>query len=342
MTDYYQKYKKYKLKYMCYKKQFGGVKMNWNKNIYTDIKTVSIDSKTAIYGTEPYKWENINETYSGPNNLKITATVGSQDYLWAINKEEYDNSQTIEMKIDATITSKTNKLNFIHFLISSGSKVPNNKQLIENLNEKNQQTYITKHNDTLVALDKKCFPLNIDLNKDQENKEYDIKMYNDAKTNFSNRGVCFFATYDDKPVGYLKISEGVVVTTTEIQTTYTIIKKTDIVDSIPSKRYPFISILCKDQNYNTIRTFLLNKLVEYLKNNTEYKQLYLTAGYSEYQYYYNKCCFDMTNYKVSNTKLIEYYKINMFEIMEKTYTTYECTPNDSVIFYNVFERKIIT
>jgi hypothetical protein len=336
-------------------------------NYIIDNSISTKDDITALYSENgvktKYRWQNIKEEDKN-NNKKISATVDSQEYIWKIKKNEYDDIKQPSLLIDVEINTDIHKLTFLHFLnvtnAASDIKEINDSasfKLDKYLNKGKQREYIIQNKDTLFELSKNCFPSNIDKFSEEILKDVEKEVFDNLTKNSitSKNSIWFFATYNNKIVGYCYIDEANINVLNENMEipTYEIIKQNnpvyDIYDkSIQKSIYPYIYSLCKDTYYNKIGSFLLNSIYDYLKTYTTYTKLYLTAGSSIYQYYKNKCIFDSEKYTKSNKELVNYYKNNNFTISKTLYSILKCGDvfilnkdiHTDIICYNVLYRNI--
>ena len=365
MTDYYLKYKKYKSKYIEYKKQIGGKDMEWSKNNYVINSSKSnLNNITAIYSkndiSTEYTWEDIKESVKN-NNKIISANVDSEKYIWKINNDDYGDIAKNDLLIDVEIDTNSDKLQFLHFLkedklkadkIKANEKQQYNnpqKMLFSYIDNDAQIQFISENYKILNELTNNCFPSNIEKFSEEEDKNVEEIHYtsrNDVRLMLKHK-TCFFALYDQKIVGYCFIGDGnVFENVSEVDiAAYEIIKKDSAVYTIYKNNmenkiiYPYIYNLCKDFSYNKIGSFLLDNIYNFLKSYSTYSELYLTAGSSKYQYYKDKCKIDIEHYTKSNKELVKYYENNNFKITTNYYTVYECGDGD-IMFLNVLCREI--
>jgi hypothetical protein len=123
------------------------------------------------------------------------------------------------------------------------------------------------------------------------------------------------------------------------------ISKDELKKMLLKDKGPVIYALCKDMNYKNVGTFLIQKIVEYLKNN-EYDKVYLIPGsvFGKINYFYfvkGEACkfYDYEKYYQSNMKLIKYYENIGFVISQNLYDIDKCE-QDYVTKYHLFNVLI--
>ena len=365
MSEYYLKYKKYKLKYLNYKNQIGGKKILWN-NLKYDIdntyKNTIYDKKAHYYGeyldnngelkTElsDGEWKDIviNEEDEKTNTITAKFTndkIISKKLFWIVNKNDYKNNykNSSEIDIKSEINIDISKLKFVYFEDKEKGK------------EKQKQYY----NDNLkkiLSLFDNCFPSNINKYIDNEdNKKNIIKQYKKYKEYDSytyTDGFLYFATYKKNIVGFFNIPDNgtsVFKYNGDIPIkTYSLITPDDVEYSILNDYIlnkgekitinPYISSLCKDIFYTKIGKFLLDNISEHLKN--KHNKIYLTAGSSTYNYLFDSCKLEKEKYLESNKKLLKYYESQNFIISKELYDVHYCKDSDNILVYNILCREI--
>ena len=233
----------------------------------------------------------------------------------------------------------------------------NNKYKFYHLDTKEQIDFVKNNLKRLVQIQKICTPSNINNSQNKiEEERYDIYMTQNiiSWVNYNEEGLhkfFFLLDQNDLIIAYcicapqnVNMYEG-----KEIIPTYILLSEEDNINNILKDfsedvtLYPLISNFCKDQHCSGVGKILLDNVVNYYAENSEYTKVYLIPESAYHKKNYstlleNICEIDNKKFFDSNMKLIKYYLDNGYIPSKNLFVNYKCS--DKNMFLNVLYKNI--